>query len=50
VTTSAAPAPPAAAEKQDSTLTVIVAFGANALVAVAKTVAAVLTGSASMVA
>jgi cation diffusion facilitator family transporter len=50
VTTSTASEPPAAAEKQDSTLTVLVAFGANALVALAKTVAAVLTGSASMVA
>ncbi|PTR23540.1 cation diffusion facilitator family transporter [Rhodococcus sp. OK519] len=34
----------------ESTLTVIVAFVANALIAVAKSVAAVLTGSASMVA
>ncbi|HEY0216566.1 MAG TPA: cation diffusion facilitator family transporter [Cellulomonas sp.] len=34
----------------ESTLTVIVALGANALVAVAKTVAAVLTGAASMLA
>jgi cation diffusion facilitator family transporter len=39
-----------AEQKQDSTLTVLIAFGANALVAVAKTIAAVLTGSASMVA
>ncbi len=36
--------------KNESGLTVIIAFGANLLVAVAKTVAAVLTGSASMVA
>jgi cation diffusion facilitator family transporter len=41
---------PPAEQKQDSTLTVLIAFGANALVAVAKTIAAVLTGSASMVA
>jgi cation diffusion facilitator family transporter len=41
---------PSAEQKQDSTLTVLIAFGANALVAVAKTIAAVLTGSASMVA
>ncbi|CAM3174142.1 cation diffusion facilitator family transporter [Prescottella defluvii] len=34
----------------ESTLTVVVAFVANALIAVAKSVAAVLTGSASMVA
>jgi len=34
----------------ESTLTVLVAFGANALVAVAKTVVAVVTGSASMLA
>lgn len=34
----------------ESLLTVIVALGANALIAIAKTVAAVLTGSASMVA
>ena len=34
----------------DSTLTVLIAFGANFLVAVAKSWAAVLTGSASMVA
>ncbi|KUI06016.1 cation diffusion facilitator family transporter [Mycobacterium sp. IS-3022] len=34
----------------ESTLTVLVAFGANLAVAVAKTVAAVLTGSASMTA
>jgi cation diffusion facilitator family transporter len=32
----------------DSTLTVLVAFGANLIIAVAKTVAAVLSGSASM--
>jgi cation diffusion facilitator family transporter len=34
----------------ESTLTVVVAFAANALIAVAKTVAAVLTGAASMLA
>jgi cation diffusion facilitator family transporter len=34
----------------DSTLTVVIAFGANLVIAVAKSVAAVLTGSASMVA
>ncbi len=38
------------AERSESTLTVLVAFGANALVAVAKSVAAVVTGSASMLA
>ena len=37
-------------EKSDSTLTVVIAFAANLAVAVAKSVAAVLTGSASMVA
>lgn len=35
---------------QESTLTVLLAFGANLAIALAKTVAAVLTGSASMVA
>ncbi|QEO14409.1 cation diffusion facilitator family transporter [Agromyces intestinalis] len=34
----------------ESLITVLVAFGANALIAIAKTIAAVLTGSASMVA
>jgi cation diffusion facilitator family transporter len=38
------------AERGESTLTVLIAFAANALIAVAKTVAAGLTGSASMVA
>jgi cation diffusion facilitator family transporter len=38
------------AVKKGSTLTVVIAFGANALIAVAKTIAAVLTGSASLVA
>lgn len=38
------------AEKPESTLTVLVALAANALIAVAKTVAAVLTGAASMLA
>jgi len=37
-------------QKQQSIVTVVLAFAANALVAIAKTVAAVLTGSASMVA
>ncbi|MET0965554.1 MAG: cation diffusion facilitator family transporter [Nakamurella sp.] len=37
-------------EKSESTLTVIIAFGANLLVAIAKTWAAMLTGSASLVA
>jgi cation diffusion facilitator family transporter len=37
-------------KKNDSLVTVLVAFGANLLIAVAKTVAAVMTGSASMVA
>lgn len=37
-------------EHAESTLTVVVAFGANLLIAVAKSAAAVLTGSASMVA
>jgi cation diffusion facilitator family transporter len=36
--------------KSESGLTVIIAFGANLLVALAKTAAAILTGSASMVA
>ena len=35
---------------QESTLTVIIAFGANLLIAVAKSAAALITGSASMVA
>ena len=50
--TTGAPAttPPEAAAKPEGSLTVIVAFLANLLVAVAKTVAALLTGSASMVA
>ena len=37
-------------QKPESLLTVLIAFGANLLVAVAKSVAAMLTGSASMVA
>ncbi|HEY5882023.1 MAG TPA: cation diffusion facilitator family transporter [Nakamurella sp.] len=51
------PAPPVVAlgdavsgEKSESTMTVLIAFGANFLVAVAKSWAAALTGSASMVA
>ncbi len=47
VTTNADSAPE---EHGESTLTVVVAFVANALIAIAKSVAAVLTGSASMVA
>jgi len=39
-----------AKEKTGGSLTVVVALGANLLVAVAKTIASVLTGSASMVA
>jgi cation diffusion facilitator family transporter len=37
-------------EKSASVFTVVIAFGANLLIAIAKTVAALLTGSASMVA
>jgi cation diffusion facilitator family transporter len=36
--------------KSESVFTVVIAFGANLLIAIAKTVAALLTGSASMVA
>jgi cation diffusion facilitator family transporter len=54
MTHDAVPAPAtteaSAAPKPESTTTVIVAFLANLLIAVAKTVAAFLTGSASMVA
>lgn len=54
MTPDAAPAPEtteaSSAPKPESTTTVIVAFLANLLIAVAKTVAAFLTGSASMVA
>ncbi|HXF03063.1 MAG TPA: cation diffusion facilitator family transporter [Arthrobacter sp.] len=42
--------PAGGAEEKSGVLTVIIAFGANALVAVAKSVAAALTGSASMTA
>lgn len=42
--------PTATPAKSESLLTVLVAFGANLLIAVAKTVAVVFTGSASMVA
>ena len=42
------PAPPPAAD--ESLLTVAIAFGANLLIAVAKTVVAIVTGSASMTA
>jgi cation diffusion facilitator family transporter len=41
---------PAAGSSGESTLTVLIAFGANLAVALAKSVAAVLTGSASMAA
>jgi cation diffusion facilitator family transporter len=47
---SADTAPAEAEEKPESTLTVLVALVANGLIAIAKTVAAVVTGSASMVA
>ncbi|ACQ81929.1 cation diffusion facilitator family transporter [Beutenbergia cavernae DSM 12333] len=40
----------AAAPESESTLTVVIAFAANLLIAVAKTVAGAVTGSASMVA
>lgn len=43
-------APKNEAPKNETLVTVLVAFGANLLIAIAKTVAAVLTGSASMVA
>ncbi len=42
--------PQPAASKGEGTLTVVIAFAANLLIAIAKTVAAVVTGSASMVA
>ncbi|GAA4669864.1 cation diffusion facilitator family transporter [Frondihabitans cladoniiphilus] len=41
---------PDAPAKPEGSLTVIIAFGANLLVAIAKTIASLLTGSASMVA
>jgi len=44
------PEKPEKSEKSESTLTVVVAFAANLLIAVAKSVAALLTGSASMLA
>lgn len=47
---AALPAPGGAAGDAESLLTVLVALGANLLIAVAKTVAAVLTGAASMLA
>lgn len=47
---AAGPAPDGAAPRSESTTTVVVALAANALVALAKTVAAVLTGAASMLA
>lgn len=37
-------------ERNESTLTVVIAFGANLLIAIAKTIAAALTGSASLAA
>jgi cation diffusion facilitator family transporter len=43
-------AAPDSQERPESLLTVIIAFGANLLVAVAKTIASLLSGSASMVA
>ncbi|BDV30442.1 cation diffusion facilitator family transporter [Microbacterium terricola] len=43
-------APVDAGEQPESVTTVLVALGANALIAIAKTVAALLTGAASMVA
>ena len=46
----AEPESPAESASGESTLTVLIAFGANLAVAVAKTVAAMLTGSASMAA
>ena len=49
VSTSAAPAAPAEAAPE-SLVTVLVALGANLLIAVAKSVAAALTGAASMLA
>ncbi len=42
--------PDRAAPQPESMLTVLIAFGANLLIAIAKTVAAVLTGAASMLA
>ena len=39
--------PDRAAPQPESMLTVLIAFGANLLIAIAKTVAAVLTGAAS---
>lgn len=50
MTDSPGTAAPAEHKGGDSLLTVLVALGANALIAVAKTVVAVITGSASMVA
>lgn len=44
------PDPGSSTQHGESTLTVVVALAANALIAVAKTVAAVLTGAASMLA
>jgi hypothetical protein len=40
----------AAPQASESLVTVLIAFGANLLIAIAKTVAAFITGSASMVA
>lgn len=42
--------PSGGGDKPESTLTVLIAFGANLVIAVAKTVAALITGSASLVA
>ncbi len=48
--TSSTPAAEATQTRPESVVTVLIAFAANALIAVAKTIAAVLTGAASMVA
>lgn len=50
MTTAETPSPPVKSGGGESTLTVLVALAANALIAVAKTIAALMTGSASMVA
>jgi len=50
VTATPSPDAPAPPQHAESTVTVVIAFAANALIAVAKTVAAVLTGAASMLA
>lgn len=50
MTATPSPDAPARPQHAESTVTVVIAFAANALIAVAKTVAAVLTGAASMLA